>query len=132
MVGTRDRNRPRTADRTSRDTGTLPRYPGRQPAPSPQARRVIQQRQEIILGAQDEAERVVATARARAEDLPRERGLTAEARYVGENVLRHAHDNADSAMIEMKRFAQQMLDDVEAAMNRNLSEIADARSRLSD
>jgi hypothetical protein len=35
-------------------------------------------------------------------------------------------------MIEMKRFAQQMLDDVEAAMNRNLSEIAEARSRLSD
>ena len=102
------------------------------PAELHQARRVIQQRQEIILGAQDEAERVVATARARAEDLPRERGLTAEARYVGENVLRHAHDNADSAMIEMKRFAQQMLDDVEAAMNRNLSEIAESRSRLSD
>ncbi|HQX63178.1 MAG TPA: hypothetical protein PK593_06930 [Thermomicrobiales bacterium] len=102
------------------------------PAELHQARRVIQQRQEIILGAQDEAERVVATARERAEYLLSERGLTAEARYVGENVLRHAHDNADSAMIEMKRFAQQMLDDVEAAMNRNLSEIAEARSRLSD
>lgn len=113
------------------------------PAELQHARRVIQQRQEIILGAQEEAEKIVATARERAEYLISERGLTAEARYHSENVLRYAQDNADSAMTQMKRFASQMLDEVEAVMNqnrsavenvvdRNLSDIEEARLRLAE
>ncbi|HMM41608.1 MAG TPA: hypothetical protein PKA95_06885 [Thermomicrobiales bacterium] len=113
------------------------------PAELQQARRIIQQRQEIILDAQEEAEKIVSTARERAEYLISERGLSAEARYVGENVLRHAHENADAAVTQMTRFVSQMLDDIEAVMkqnrlavedavNRNLTDIEEARMRLPD
>lgn len=113
------------------------------PAELQQARRVIQQRQEIILGAQEEAEKIISTARERAEYLISERGLTAEARYHSENVLRYAQDNADSAMTQMMRFLSQMLDELESVMkqnrssvenvvNRNLTDIEEARLRLTE
>lgn len=107
-----------------------------------QARRVIQQREEIILGAQDEAEKIVTTARERAEYLISDRGLTAEARYRSEDVLRHAEQDASTTMEHMERFVLKMLDDVEAVMtrsatnveaivSRNMTDIEEARGKLS-
>lgn len=113
------------------------------PAELDQSRRIIQQRQEIILDAQEEADKIISTARERAEYLISERGLSAEARYVGENVLRHAHENADATVAQMTRFLTQMLDDIETVMkqnrlafekavDRNLADIEAARMQLPD
>lgn len=103
------------------------------PAELQQARRVIQQRQEIILDAQGEADKILATARERAEYLISERGLTAEARYRGEDVLRGAEEKARTTISQVDRYAQQLLDDVELVMTRNLSDIEKVVSRqLSD
>src|SRR5436305_4596306 len=60
------------------------------PVEMQQARRIIQERQKIILDAQTEAEKIVTTARDRAEYLLSDKGLTAEAKYRSEDYLRQA------------------------------------------
>ncbi len=102
------------------------------PAELQQARRVIQQRQEVILGAQDEADKILATARERAEYLISERGMTAEARYRGEDILRHAEQQAETTKSQMHRYVRKLLDEVEQVMTKQMSEIEEAKAQISE
>jgi vacuolar-type H+-ATPase subunit H len=101
------------------------------PSELQQARRVIQDRQKIILDAQMEAEKILLTARDRAEYLISEKGLTAEARYRSEDVLRQAKDSAQKSISEVDKYARRVLDQMEQAIRENLKDIESAKSALS-
>lgn len=93
------------------------------PAEIQLARRIIQERQKLILDAQSEAEKIVVTARERAEYLISEMGLTAEARYRSEEQLRKGKEQSDLAKQEIDRYCSRRLDDVERIMRQNLAEL---------
>jgi hypothetical protein len=96
-----------------------------------QARRVLQDRQQIILGAQDEAKRILAAAAERQEYLVSQHGVTAEARYRGEDSLREAREKANRSMAAINDYARERLEMVEKAIRENLAEIERAKGSLS-
>jgi len=96
-----------------------------------QARRVLQQRQEIILDAQKEAHKILDTAQDRVEYLVSEKGITAEARYRGEGYLRHARDNARRSKDEFDKYARETLEKLERVMRESLADIEQAKGTLS-
>ena len=88
-----------------------------------QARRVLQERQQIVLEAQAEATKIVNTARDKAEYLISEKGLTAEARYRSEDYLRQGRESSRRLMSEIDSYAKRVLDDVERVMKTNLDDV---------
>ncbi|HUG16604.1 MAG TPA: hypothetical protein VMM78_16485 [Thermomicrobiales bacterium] len=96
-----------------------------------QARRVLQQRQEIVLEAQQEAQKILDTAQERVEYLISEKGLTAEARYRGEGYLRHARDNARRSKDEFDKYARETLEKLERVMRETLADLEQAKGTLS-
>jgi hypothetical protein len=95
-----------------------------------QARRVLQDRQKVILDAQAEAEKIVMTAKERAEYLISEKGLTAEARYRGEDYLRQGRESSRRLMGEVDSYASELLDRVERVMRENLKDIEHAKLKI--
>jgi len=100
------------------------------PAEIQQARRVLQDRQQIILEAQEEAKRIIATAKERQEYLVSQHGITAEARYRGEDAIREARERASRSMAAIDGFARERLELVEQAIRENLLEIERAKNSL--
>lgn len=96
-----------------------------------QARRVLQERQRIILEAQEEAQKILDTAQKRVEYLLSDNGLTAEARYRSEGYLRQARDNARRSMDEFDGYARGMLEKIETVMRESLADIERAKGTLS-
>jgi hypothetical protein len=88
-----------------------------------QARRVIQDRQRIILAAQAEAEKIVGAARDKAEYLISERGLTDEARQRSEHYLRDGRETSRRVMSKVDDYARGMFDDVETVIRVKLEEM---------
>src|SRR6476646_309195 len=70
-----------------------------------QARRVLQERENIIKNAQDEAEQIVTFARQQAEFLTSEHGLLQEAKMRSDVMLREATEQRDAAIDEARRYA---------------------------
>ncbi|MDQ6832729.1 MAG: ATPase [Chloroflexota bacterium] len=70
-----------------------------------QARRVLQERENIIKSAQDEAEQIVTFAKQQAEYLTSEHGLLQEAKMRSEMVLREASDQKEMVLTDARRFA---------------------------
>ncbi|MGH9176798.1 MAG: ATPase [Vicinamibacterales bacterium] len=95
-----------------------------------QARRVIQERQKIIIDAQSEATRIITQAKERADYLVGQQGVTAEARYQGENHLRQVRDTAKRTMVEVDGYARKQLDQVERVIKKSLAEIESAKGSL--
>lgn len=87
-----------------------------------QARRVVQERQQILLDAQAEAEKIISVAKERAEYLISEKGLTAEARVRGEDVLRKSNEDRRRHQSEIEMFALQIFEEAERAMRASLEE----------
>ncbi len=96
-----------------------------------QARRVLQERQKIILEAQDVAKQIVAQAKERSEYLVSQHGVTAEARYRGEDSLREARERANRSMSAIDKYARERLELVERVIRENLAEIERAKGSLS-
>jgi vacuolar-type H+-ATPase subunit H len=94
------------------------------------ARRVLQDRQKIVLDAQAEAEKIIMTAKERAEYLISEKGLTAEARYRGEDYLRQGKETSRKLMSEVDQYASDLLNKVESVMRDNLKDIETAKMRI--
>lgn len=92
-----------------------------------QARRVLQDRQQIITDAQAEAEKIISVARDRAEYLMNEQGLVNESKSRSEEILRQAKDNAKRSMSEVDVYAMQMLTQLEHLMEENLEQIKQAK-----
>lgn len=102
------------------------------PAEFSRARRVIQDRQKIVLDAQSEAETIVAAARDKAEYLISERGLTSEARHRSEDYLRQGRETSRRLMGEVDSYARTVFDEVERVMREKLSDIERAKSTLAE
>lgn len=95
-----------------------------------QARRVIQERQRVILDAQMEAEKIIVTAKERVEYLISEKGITAEARYRGEDYLRQGKESSKRLMGEVDRYASEVLDQLEDVIRENLKDIEHAKMKI--
>lgn len=70
-----------------------------------QARRILQERENIIKSAQDEAEQIVTFARQQAEYLTSEHGLLQEAKMRSEGVIREAIDQKEMVISQARTFA---------------------------
>lgn len=88
-----------------------------------QARRVIQDRQEIILAAQKEAERIINTARERADYLTSNEGVMAEARQRSEEILRQSRSQNQRSVDEIENYALRVIGQVEQAMRTGLQDL---------
>lgn len=95
-----------------------------------QARRVTQQRQEIIIQAQNEAMRIVESAQEQADYLVGDTGVMAEARQRGEEQLQHAEDSARRTRDGVERYAISVIEDLETALQQQLNELTQARDVL--
>jgi N-glycosylase/DNA lyase len=98
------------------------------PAELRQARRVIQDRQEIILAAQNEAERIINIARERAEYLTSSEGVMAEARHRSEELLRQSRSQNQKSVDEIESYALRVIGQVEQTMRNGLQDIEKAKS----
>ncbi len=92
-----------------------------------QARRVVQERQQVIASAQAEADKILSVAKERAEYLMNEQGLINEAKARSEEILRQTKDNSKRSMGEVDVYALQMLTQLEQVLQENLQQIQKAR-----
>ncbi len=97
-----------------------------------QAQRVIKERERIIGEAQDEASRIVQTARDRAEMMVSQNVILAEARQRGEEILRQAEEQAQRTRGEMDVFVLEQVQLVEDAVRRGMAVMEDAVERTLD
>lgn len=93
------------------------------PAELEQSRRIVLQRQQIIVEAQDEARRIVDTARERSEYMVSEVGLMAEARQISEERLRRTEETNRQARDRVDEYGLQVIGDLERVMRHNLAEV---------
>jgi hypothetical protein len=97
-----------------------------------QARRVVQERQRIVIEAQEEARHIVDSARERAEYLVSQAGLLAEARQRSEQKLREAEDHASRTQSGVAQFGLSVIADLEATLHKHLRELELARETLAE
>jgi hypothetical protein len=95
-----------------------------------QARRVVQERQQILLDAQTEAEKIISVAKERAEYLISDKGVTSEARVRGEDVLRKSREDAKKSMSEIDMYALRVFEHAERAMRDGIDKLAEAKRQL--
>jgi hypothetical protein len=95
-----------------------------------QARRILRERQEIVLSAQLEAQHIVEQAHAQAEYLLSRHGVLAEARQRGEAHLRESAESARRTTEGAEQYALSVVDGLEAVVREQLHEIERARDVL--
>lgn len=93
------------------------------PAELRQARRVIQDRQDIILSAQREAERIISTAKERADYLTSSEGVMAEARQRSEDLLKQSRSQSQRSIEELESWAFGVVTQVEGALRTSLEDL---------
>jgi hypothetical protein len=96
-----------------------------------QARRVVQERQQILLDAQVEAEKIISVAKERAEYLISDKGVTSEARVRGEDVLRKSKEDAKNSRSEIDMYALRVFEHAERAMREGIDKLAEAKRQVS-
>ena len=97
-----------------------------------QARRVIQERQRIVINAQEEARGILESAQERAGYLVSQAGVLGEARQQSEQRLREAEENAQRTRLGVSQFALSVIDDVEQSLRDQLHELERARAALEE
>jgi cell division septum initiation protein DivIVA len=95
-----------------------------------QARRVLQERENIIKSAQDEAEQIVTFARQQAEYLTSEHGLLQEAKVRSEMVIREANDQKEMVINEARRFAMEAIISVDTVLEALDSEVVSKKRNV--
>lgn len=98
------------------------------PAELRQARRVIQERQQILLDARNEAERIINIAKERAEYLTSTDGVMAEARQRSEELLKQSRSQNQRSVEEIENYALRVIGQVEQTMRSGLQDIEKAKS----
>lgn len=91
-----------------------------------QAQRVVEERSDIITGAQGEAAKILDMARSQAEYIISEQGVTAEARQRGEEYLRQVELEQKRSMGQIDDYALQQIAKVEEAVQDGLNLVMDA------
>lgn len=94
-----------------------------------QARRVLQDREQIIKGAQTEAEKIVNLARERAEYMINNEGVLTVAKERGEQVLTDAQRDAQTTRGEIDEYAIDVLSHLEQQLEQHLVQV---RNRLQE
>lgn len=100
------------------------------PAEVRQARRIIQNRQDVILLAQKDADRIIAQAKERAEYLTSSQGVMAEARQRSEDMLRQSRIASQQSVEELEEYALRVIGKVETTMRECLQEVESARRSI--
>jgi hypothetical protein len=91
-----------------------------------QAQRVIEDRSDIITDAQQEAAKILDTARTQAEYIISEQGVLAEARQRGEEILQQVEQQKRRTMGEIDQYAFQQIERAETAVQDGLTMVMDA------
>ncbi|MEZ4520426.1 MAG: hypothetical protein R3A46_02120 [Thermomicrobiales bacterium] len=97
-----------------------------------QARRVVQERQRIVIDAQEEARGIIDSAQERANYLVSQAGVLGEARQRSEQRLREAEENAQRTRHGVSQFALSVIDDIESNLRDQLHELERARATLEE
>ncbi len=97
-----------------------------------QARRVVQERQSIVIDAQEQARGILSSAQERANYLVSQAGVLGEARQRSEQRLREAEENAKRTRSGVSQFALSVIDDVEKNLRDQLHELELARVTLEE
>jgi len=95
-----------------------------------QARRVLQERENILKNAQDEAEQIVILARKQAEYLTSEHGLMQEAQQRSDQMLHEAEQERDTVMDDIRRFAYDAISGVDSALESLDTAVSANRTRV--
>jgi hypothetical protein len=88
-----------------------------------QARRVLQEREQIISQTQDEAEKIVAMARDRAAYLLSENGLLLEAKAHAERLLADARQEAETLRVDAERYVSSLLLRLKDILSKDLAQV---------
>ncbi|MDP9375717.1 MAG: ATPase [Chloroflexota bacterium] len=104
----------------------------RQTVPSEvkQARRVLQEREQVIKAAQTEAEKIVTMARDRAEYMINQEGVLSLARERGEQVLTDAQRDAHATRQEIEQYAVDVLGNLEQQLQLQLHQVRNGLQEL--
>ena len=97
-----------------------------------EARRIVQERQRIVVSAQNEARDILVKANERADYLVSEAGVLSEARQRSERRLEEAEENARRTRSGVSQFALSVIDDVEKNLRDQLYELERARLTIEE
>lgn len=95
-----------------------------------QARRVLQDRDQILKSAQAEAEKIVTMARERAEYMINSEGVLNMAKERGEQVLSDAQRDAQSTRDEIEQYAVEVLGNLEQQLQLQLHQVRNGLQEL--
>ncbi len=88
-----------------------------------QARRILQERDQIIGQAQSEAEKIVLMARDKADYMLNDNGLLQEAKVYAERILADAREESETLRTEANAYAAEMLTHLEDVLDKNLAQV---------
>jgi F0F1-type ATP synthase membrane subunit b/b' len=95
-----------------------------------QARRVLQDREQILKQAQSEAEKIVTMARERAEYMINQEGILTVAKERGEQMLSDAQRDAQSTRSEIEQYAVDVLGHLEQQLELQLHQVRNGLQEL--
>jgi vacuolar-type H+-ATPase subunit H len=95
-----------------------------------QARRVLQDREQILKQAQSEAEKIVTMARERAEYMINNEGILNMAKERGEQVLSDAQRDAQATRSEIEEYAVEVLGTLEQQLQLQLHQVRNGLQEL--
>lgn len=95
-----------------------------------QARRILQERENIIKTAQDEAESIVTLAKQNAEYLTSEHGLLQEAKSRAEETLRSAREEREMVLNDARRYALEAIIGVDGILEQLDATVGSNRTRV--
>ncbi len=95
-----------------------------------QARKVLLEREAILDAAREEAQRILATAQAKAEQLAAEHRLVQEARQQAETITRRAKHDAEALRADADEYAFNSLSQLQAELNRLLRVVENGLQKL--
>ncbi len=95
-----------------------------------QARRVLQDREQILKQAQSEAEKIVTMARERAEYMINQEGILTMAKERGEQMLSDAQRDAQSTRSEIEQYAVDVLGHLEQQLELQLHQVRNGLQEL--
>lgn len=95
-----------------------------------QARRVLQERENILKSAQDEAEGIITLARNRAEAMLDDHGLLQEAKVRSEHLLMEANAQREAVIEDARRYALDAIESVDGALEALDMALASNKTRV--
>lgn len=95
-----------------------------------QARKVLQERDQIIRGAQGEADKILSMARDRAEYMVNSEGVLNMAKERGEQVLGDAQRDAHATRQEIEQYAVEVLGNLEQQLQMQLHQVRNGLQEL--